>query len=455
MNKNIVRAGSLLFSITSVFAASAYADKAPTAVGSAFQINAGSIASHSTTPATAVAKDGSFVVAWAAQEGSDTAPNIYARRFAANGSPLTQDIRVNAVPLPTSALVIPGIVTDANGDFAITWMTDFLTSAPQLGAIKIRLFHADGSPVGAEFCVDSACSSTALGSSIAMDDAGDFAVVRELYTSVAGTKGKPDEITTTIDATRFTASGTRKDQSPIVVASVTAPDNTPLGPADVRNGTAAMDPATGELAVSWLSESGLVIGQLEFINSSTLVRRFGADGKPVGVQRNFESCNELYSIGGIGLSSFTGCLAGVIQPGGPLRYTSQGLTEAWVELFGFPTNTGETEYTSFHQKSFWLGIGFDHLVAPAAGFVTAAAGVAEVLDADGTLVLSYTDSTTHRITSQAFNSAGASLDQPFQVGPALSNPSFDFSINHGSLLYAWSAGAAPNVNVYGQLYKTQ
>ncbi|MDR3414603.1 MAG: hypothetical protein P4L83_00320 [Nevskia sp.] len=435
----------LLFSLGTLAAANAMADKVPVA-GQAFLINATAITSLYSTTVTTVAKDGSFVVAWVAPEGSDTSPNLYVRRFAANGSPLTQDIRVNT---SSTTEVSPEVVTDAHGNFALAWMTNVQTSTSDLGTIKLRLFQANGTPVGDEFCVDAACSVSATGYSLAMDDAGDFAVVRDLSSST-GPSSAPS-VTSTVDAIRFSASGAPKDPSPIAVANLTVPEG--LTTAAVRSGLAAMNPTTGELAVSWNVDSGLALGGFQLLNLSTNVRRFGAaDGKPVGLPANIQSCTGVYEIGSVALGGFAGCV-GISS--GPFRYTSQGITASWVEDF-VPQFGTQTLDLSIHSKSISpLGIAFGHFVLASSSAVDSLRtfSYAAALDADGTLIMEWRASPSNVLMSQAFNAAGWPLGDPFPVS-GNSNSGNSVAANQGVILYTWSQNilGTYNENLYGQLY---
>jgi len=102
----------------------------------------------------AMGPDGRFVVVWEAPDG--TADGIFGQRYDAQGNPLGAEFRVNTNDAGTEyspfAAVFPG------GGFIVTW-TVFGSPGPapdgSNGAVMARLFDAGGSPLGAEFVVNT------------------------------------------------------------------------------------------------------------------------------------------------------------------------------------------------------------------------------------------------------------------------------------------------------------
>jgi hypothetical protein len=103
-------------------------------------------AAGGTMTAGAVAPDGRYVLAWQALEGADSW-GIFARRFAADGTPLGAVIHVNTVTVGPQT--VPDVAVDAAGNFVVVWEQD------QGGGVHVRgqRYTAAGARVGGEFPV--------------------------------------------------------------------------------------------------------------------------------------------------------------------------------------------------------------------------------------------------------------------------------------------------------------
>ena len=102
-------------------------------------------------PAVTIDAAGEFVIAWSSwgPDGSDWA--VAARRFAANGTPLGEEFGVNTCVSGNQSA--PSVATEPGGDFLIAWQ-----SAEQDGSllgVYAQHFAADGSPVGGEMRVNT------------------------------------------------------------------------------------------------------------------------------------------------------------------------------------------------------------------------------------------------------------------------------------------------------------
>ncbi len=124
--------------------------------GGSFRIDApGSTLSGN--PDIAVLADGNVVVTWTATfaAGGDLSGSaVHARRFTADGSPLGAEFQVNTTV--ASIQFQPTITALADGRFVVAW-TDFsLTGGETSGyAIRAQVFNADGSAIGLEFLVNT------------------------------------------------------------------------------------------------------------------------------------------------------------------------------------------------------------------------------------------------------------------------------------------------------------
>ncbi len=120
---------------------------------------------------------GNFVVTWYNQLIGDNAGTvvpreIYARRFAAHGAPLGDEFRVNTTT--TGDQRYPTIDMDQDGDFVIVWAS-FLQDGSDWG-IYLQAFDATGAKVGSETLVNTTTANRQIYPDVAMDDDGDFVV---------------------------------------------------------------------------------------------------------------------------------------------------------------------------------------------------------------------------------------------------------------------------------------
>ena len=115
-----------------------------------------------------------FVVSWfgalpPAGNGS-SAYAIFARRFDADGNPMTGDLQVNTAAL-MGQYSRPDVAMNGAGDFVVVWhdfYDNFFTSSG-------RRFASDGSPIGVQFPLSTGAAS-AVGPHVASDGAGNFLV---------------------------------------------------------------------------------------------------------------------------------------------------------------------------------------------------------------------------------------------------------------------------------------
>ena len=118
--------------------------------GGEFKVN-----SHTTGyqnyPDLARAPDGTFVVVWQSgddQEGPLSGYGIYAQRYAADGSTLGAEFRVNTYTTGDQAR--PSVSVDAAGNFAVAW-TEYAVRDGSSSSIRAQRFSAAGTATGTEF----------------------------------------------------------------------------------------------------------------------------------------------------------------------------------------------------------------------------------------------------------------------------------------------------------------
>ena len=128
--------------------------------GAEIQVNAP--ASSPFGPSVAIGPSGNFVVTW--QE----ADNIYARRYDAAGSPQ------GGVFTVSSGLGedYPTVAMDDSGSFIITWTRGSFTTAD----VYARRYAADGTPLGSAFLVNTTTNDRQERSSVSAKPNGDFVI---------------------------------------------------------------------------------------------------------------------------------------------------------------------------------------------------------------------------------------------------------------------------------------
>jgi hypothetical protein len=157
-------------------------------------------------PAVAVQPGGTFVVGWNSYGSfgnDDWFDSVQARRFAADGTPLGAQFQVNTyTPGYQAGAMIA--VHPTTGDFIVAWTTPRFTIE---GDVAARRYAADGTPLSDEFLVNSyTTGSQTTGARPAIAPNGDFLLA---WTSRTAEFGDPEDCSTCeIDARRFRVDGT-------------------------------------------------------------------------------------------------------------------------------------------------------------------------------------------------------------------------------------------------------
>jgi hypothetical protein len=156
-----------------------------TALTDEFLINT-TTAFDQSRPAVAGLHGGGFVVVWESQRQDGDSTGIYAQCFAADGSKLGQEFRVNS--WVSSHQLHPAVAATQDGGFLALWM-----SAYQDGSgwgCYGQKFDSEGVPVGKEFKVNQVVTHDQLYPQLSVLDTGDVVVT---WTS-AGPGGPGSEI---------------------------------------------------------------------------------------------------------------------------------------------------------------------------------------------------------------------------------------------------------------------
>ena len=194
--------------------------------------------------AVAMAADGSYVVVWSSDGQDASGWGVYAQRFDSLGNPLTGEILVNETETANERWA--RVASDGDGNFVVTWTTDF---GPSEG-VYARRFDSSGTALGGEFNVNTTAFGNQQDSSVATDAAGNFIIVWE-GTGTGDADG--------VFYRRFNADGTPRDA---FERRANLSDN-----GIERDASVAMN-AAGDFVVAW--EEG---GRIKF-------QMFASDGTP-------------------------------------------------------------------------------------------------------------------------------------------------------------------------------
>jgi hypothetical protein len=208
-------------------------DPAGSPVGGEFV--ASSSANGHSYPTVGMADDGSFVVAWMRDSGSQKEGwNVYGQRFAASGAKVGAEFRVNDY-LPGEQ-GHPSLATDGQGNFLLAWQSPNQDGS-DLGVYAKR-YNATGAATSGEFRVNVKTSGRQNEPSAALlPDGGFVAVWQDLVPGVLGSSN--------VRLRRFDASGVGSPEQ--VVNTHTAGDQDfPKVAAD----------AQGNATVVWWDTSG-------------------------------------------------------------------------------------------------------------------------------------------------------------------------------------------------------
>jgi subtilisin-like proprotein convertase family protein len=224
-----------------------------TPLGGPFQVNAKDV-KWADSARVAMDARGNFVVTWTA-ELTDFTSDVYARRFAADGSALGNEFRVNTTTAQRQESA--AVAMEPDGDFVIAW-TGWYQAGGSFTDIYARRYDAAGAPRGGEFRVNESATYWQTQPDVAADDAGNFVVA---WTGSVPTGQPVGEI----EARRFGADGSPRGKTFLV--------GTP-GDVNVGAPSVAMD-ADGDFAIGYGASN-------EANGGAAFVRRYRADGAPPG-----------------------------------------------------------------------------------------------------------------------------------------------------------------------------
>lgn len=165
--------------------------------GDELKVNVTDVDLDDWTPAVAMNASGGFVVAWVAAREGDS--DIMARMFDSQGSALTGELPVSLSP--GSAQSSPAISMNSSGSFVVVWSGWYGDAVKGMSYVFARVFNPDGSPAMDEFRVNG--HTQEIWPDVAMDDSGRFVVT---WIRMGDTFNRPyGEV---IEYRRFEADGT-------------------------------------------------------------------------------------------------------------------------------------------------------------------------------------------------------------------------------------------------------
>ncbi|RMG61463.1 MAG: hypothetical protein D6715_13640 [Calditrichaeota bacterium] len=142
-----------------------------TAIGSNFRVNDDVGGGVQALPAVDTERSGNFVVVW--EDNRNGNLDVYGQRYAANGTALGTNFRINNAPgIPGHRF--PDLAVQEDGGFMVVWQnglnsTDF--------DVYAQHYAADGAAIGSNFKVnDDAGNANQFNASIGTDMAGNFVV---------------------------------------------------------------------------------------------------------------------------------------------------------------------------------------------------------------------------------------------------------------------------------------
>jgi len=159
------------------------------ATGGEFQVNTYTTG-YQTRAAVAVAPAGNFVVTWDSYGQDGSGLGVFARRFDSAGTPGGGEFQVNTYT--SSSQLFARVAIDANSRFAVAW-TDYGHEDGSSSGVFARRFDSAGSPLSAEFQVNTFTTSYQSRPTIGMSPAGAFVVAWQSYpqdTSGSGVFGQ-------------------------------------------------------------------------------------------------------------------------------------------------------------------------------------------------------------------------------------------------------------------------
>lgn len=121
--------------------------------------------------------DGDFVVVWTSADQDGDATGVFAQRYSADGSAAGDEFRVNATVVGNQRH--PVVAMNGDGDFVVAWTSQDQDGSG--GGIYMRRFAADGSQLGGEARVNTTHEGNQQFPAIAAEDGGRFVMAWQSF----------------------------------------------------------------------------------------------------------------------------------------------------------------------------------------------------------------------------------------------------------------------------------
>jgi FG-GAP-like repeat len=388
-------------------------------VGSEFLVNVQTFNTQTTQaesrPAVAADAFGNYVVVWTGfgQDNADGSAGIFARRFAADGTPLSGDIPVNTLTVGQQSNAT--VATDPFGNFVVVWQADGqeVGGLPSSFGVFGRRFRADGTPLGPQFQVNFFAFGEQLFPSVAVALDGSFVVAWH------SDRGDGDGFG--VFSRRFAPDGSPLELDRLVNVTTVGDQTFP---------TVAIDLA-GNYVIAWQTADGF--------QSDIVARVFNANGSA--------------RTGELAVNTFTPA-----NQRGPAVATdlAGNFVVAW-DSFGQEGNPSEGIFARvFSAQGVPLGTEFQVNGSP--NFRQTSASVDR--DANGNFLVTWmaTDEDGDRtgVFTRHFSATGDPLGDQIQVNSTFVGPQQNASVAldpAGNALVVWSGtGPGDNLGVFAQRF---
>ena len=151
-------------------------DASGAALGGEFRVNE-TTADNQNFSAVAMDADGDFTVAWTSTDQDGDRTGVFARRYTADGTAISDEIAVNTTT--TGNQRYPVIGSDSVGGTVVVWTSDGQDGSS--GGIFAQRLASNGEPIGAEFQVNTTTDGNQQLPSVAMSPGGNFLVAWQAF----------------------------------------------------------------------------------------------------------------------------------------------------------------------------------------------------------------------------------------------------------------------------------
>ena len=376
-------------------------------------------ANSQSDPAIATLSDGSYVVTWDSFSQDGSGYGIYCQHFAADGSRIGGEVRVNTTTNNTQAA--PTIAATDDGGFVIAWYGEgTVGGVTDSVGIFAQRFNSAGAALGGETLVNSTTAENQLAPSVSALIGGGFVVSWQSYNQdAAGATGVYSRI--------FNAGGS-PSTGEIAVNTTTASD---------QDNPKTTTLANGDYIVTWESYN-----QDSSNTYGIYARQFAANGTPRGseyrVNTTITGSQELPSIAALADGGY------IIAWDGVGAGDTQGIFTQRYDAFNHAVGGETLAVPGFYATS------YDQYYANVAGL------------ADGGYIVSWTslsqDGDSFGIFAQRFDDEGHAIGDEVQLNAYTTGDQYRSiisAVGDGGYVSAWTSLSedGSGYGVYSRTYE--